>query len=138
MFHTSLFAEEYPANLSDVLLILCQITFVLAVVFGVITALLLVAVSFHKNTGRENSIFLLTGYIVMLISFAAFVIIYPYTCSSDFRYVAICLVYISIALGLGNKYYLPPVYEREDGVLAKVKSVSMSPAFALPAEPPWA
>ena len=46
----------------------------------------------------------------MLISFAAFVIIYPYTCSSDFRYVAICLVYISIALGLGNKYYLqmPP------------------------------
>lgn len=125
MFHTSLFAEEYPANLSDVLLILCQITFVLAVVFGVITALLLVAVSFHKNTGRENSIFLLTGYIVMLISFAAFVIIYPYTCSSDFRYVAICLVYISIALGLGNKYYLPPVYEREDGVLAKVKSVSM-------------
>ena len=63
--------------------------------------------------------------VAFLISFAAFVIIYPYTCSSDFRYVAICLVYVSIALGLGNKYYLPPVYEREDGVLAKVKSVSM-------------
>lgn len=125
MFHTSLFAEEYPTNLSDVLLILCQITFVLAVIFGIITALLLFAVLFHKKTGRENSIFLLTGYIIMLISFAVFVVIYPYTCSSDFRYVAICLVYIAIALGLGNQYYLCPLYEREDNAFAKVKSVSM-------------
>ncbi|WP_160559686.1 ArnT family glycosyltransferase [Parablautia muri] len=149
MFHTSLFAEEYPANLSDILLILCQITFILAVIFGIITALLLTAVLFrharsrlegqlsepfpphapgqftNQKTGRENAIFLLTGYIIMLISFAVFVIIYPYTCSSDFRYVAICLVYISIALGLGNKYYLCPVYEREDSVFAKLKSVSM-------------
>lgn len=146
MFHTSLFAEEYPVNLSDILLILCQITFVLAVVFGVITSFLLAAVLFRqalpryggqqglslspgrligKKTGRENSIFLLTGYIIMLISFVAFVIIYPYTCSSDFRYVAICLVYISIALGLGNKYYLCPASLREDGFFAKLQAVFM-------------
>lgn len=129
MFHTSLFAEEYPTDLPDVLLILCQFTFVLAVLLGVATAILLVAVlcrsnrsrktatgqlsgtdsctsEEHKKTEREINLFLLIGYLVMLISFAAFVIIYPYTCSSDFRYVAICLVYIAIALGLGNKYYL--------------------------------
>lgn len=52
-------------------------------------------------------IFLLCGYAVMLFSFAAFVIIYPYTCSSDFRYITICLIYIAIGIGLGNKYYLP-------------------------------
>lgn len=110
MFHTSLFAEEYPTDLSDVLLVLCQITTVLAVVFGIAAAVLLVMVLINKRTRREDCVFLLVGYVVMLISFAAFVIIYPYTCSSDFRYVAICLVYVAIALGLGNKYYLqlPP------------------------------
>lgn len=54
-----------------------------------------------------DRIFLLCGYGVMLFSFAAFVIIYPYTCSSDFRYITICLIYIAIGIGLGNKYYLP-------------------------------
>lgn len=106
MLHTSLFAEEYPTDLSDILLILCQITFVLAIIFSIVTVFLLIAVLLNKQTILEDKVFLLTGYIIMLISFAAFVIIYPYTCSSDFRYVAICLVYIAIALGLGNKYYL--------------------------------
>ena len=73
---------------------------------AVLTAVLLVAVLLNKQTLLEDRVFLLTGYVIMLISFAAFVVIYPYTCSSDFRYVTICLMYISIALGLGNKYYL--------------------------------
>ncbi len=106
MLHTSLFAEEYPTSLPDILLILCQIVFFISIIFSIATAALLLAVMLHKQTLREDRIFLLVGYIVMLISFAAFVIIYPYTCSSDFRYVAICLVYIAIAIGLGNKYYL--------------------------------
>lgn len=106
MFHTSLFTEEYPTELPDILLILCQIVFFLSVVFGVITAVLLTVVLLKKLTLCMDRIFLLSGYAVMLFSFAAFVIIYPYTCSSDFRYITICLIYIAIALGLGNKYYL--------------------------------
>lgn len=106
MMHTSLFAEEYPTDLPDILLILCQITFILAVIFSIATAILLVMVLLARCTRLEDRIFLLFGYVIMLISFAAFVIIYPYTCSSDFRYVSICLVYIAIALGLGNHYYL--------------------------------
>ena len=111
MFHTSLFAEEYPTNLPDILLVMCQIVFVLAILLGIATAILLMVVLIKKQTLLEDRVFLLVGYVIMLISFAAFVIIYPYTCSSDFRYVAICLVYVSIALGLGNKYFLqmPPV-----------------------------
>lgn len=31
MFHTSMFTEEYPAGLSDILLSMCQLTFILAV-----------------------------------------------------------------------------------------------------------
>lgn len=106
MFHTSLFAEEYPTDLSDILLILCQIVYVLAILLGFATAVLLVVVLMKKQTILEDRILLLAGYLLMLLSLAAFATIYPYTCSSDFRYVAICLVYVSIALGLGNKYFL--------------------------------
>lgn len=125
MFHTSLFAEEYPTDLSDILLALCQITFVLAVILGIVTAILLAIVLLNKKTRREDTIFLLTGYIIMLISFAAFVIIYPYTCSSDFRYVAICLVYVAIALGLGNKYYLSTSLLQETNQFTKAKETCM-------------
>lgn len=125
MFHTSLFAEEYPADLSDILLILCQITFVLALLLGIATAILLVYVLLQKRTDKETRIYLLTGYIIMLISFAAFVIIYPYTCSSDFRYVAICLVYIAIALGLGNRYFLQLPYTSASRFLTKAVPIIM-------------
>lgn len=125
MLHTSLFAEEYPTNLPDILLILCQITFVLAIIFSIATAVLLIVVLLKKQTIPEDKVFLLAGYVVMLISFAAFVIIYPYTCSSDFRYVAICLVYIAIALGLGNKYYLAGANAPTKGFFAKTAPVIM-------------
>lgn len=125
MLHTSLFAEEYPTNLPDILLILCQITFVLAIIFSIATAVLLIVVLLKKQTIPEDKVFLLAGYVVMLISFAAFVIIYPYTCSSDFRYVAICLVYITIALGLGNKYYLAGAKAPTKGFFAKTAPVIM-------------
>lgn len=107
LFHTSLFAEEYPVNLPDIVLVLCQLVYILAILLGIATAILLAVVLLNRQTLKEDRIFLLTGYLILLISFAAFVIIYPYTCSSDFRYVAICLVYVSIAIGLGNQYFLP-------------------------------
>ena len=87
---------------------------------------MLIAVLLNKRTRREDAIFLLTGYVVMLISFAAFVIVYPYTCSSDFRYVAICLVYVSIALGLGSKYYLLPFSGGTSSKALRIKSACMN------------
>ncbi|MGN1180872.1 MAG: ArnT family glycosyltransferase [Suilimivivens sp.] len=125
MLHTSLFAEEYPTDLSDILLILCQITFVLAIIFSIATAILLIVVLLKKQTRLEDKVFLLTGYLVMLVSFAAFVVIYPYTCSSDFRYVAICLVYIAIALALGNQYYLQTPASLKKGAAKKAAPVIM-------------
>lgn len=125
MFQTSLFAEEYPAGLPDVLLVLCQITFILAVILGIATAILLAAVLLNRRTGREDRIFLLVGYMITLISFVAFVILYPYTCSSDFRYMTICLVYISIALGLGNKYYISAPFEQKNELALKIKTACM-------------
>lgn len=126
MFHTSLFAEEYPTDLPDILLALCQVTFILALILGIVCAILLILVLLDQRTRQEDRIFLLTGYLVMLVSFAAFVIIYPYTCSSDFRYVAICLVYSSIALGLGSKYYLLPRASRGAAKASQIKNVCMN------------
>ena len=125
MFQTSLFAEEYPVDLPDILLSLCQITYTLAVVLGIVTAVLLIYLMcrnlFKKPTAtsgemageeayaKEDALFLLSGYVIMLVSFAAFVIIYPYTCSSDFRYVIICLVYIAIGLAYGSRYLIDDI-----------------------------
>ncbi len=106
MMHTSLFGEEYPVDLSDELLVMCQLLFKLALLGSILCALFLIITLLSKRTRLEDRIYLLVGYIMMLVSFAAFVIIYPYTCSSDYRYVAICSVFTSIALGFGNKYYL--------------------------------
>lgn len=121
MFHTSLFAEEYPTDLSDVLLSLCQIAFVMAVISACILAVLLLYLCLKKSSLKEDRIFLSTGYIIMLISFMAFVIVYPYTCSADFRYVAITLVYMSVTLGLGNKLFLQDdeCYLSETGAMKK-------------------
>ncbi len=53
------------------------------------------------------------------------------TCSSDFRYVAICLVYVSIALGLGNKYYLTvPAVSTGERVKAAVMHIINSGTVA--------
>ncbi|GFI47370.1 hypothetical protein IMSAGC019_02694 [Lachnospiraceae bacterium] len=125
MFHTSLFAEEYPAGMPDILLVLCQVTFALAVVFGIAAAVLFVAVLLNKKTEREDRVFLLTGYAVTLVSFAAFVLIYPYTCSSDFRYVAICLIYMAIGIGLGNKHYFSQLMMHETNWLDRIRAAGM-------------
>ena len=104
MFHTALFAEEYPADMNDSMLIFCRITFILALILALAVLVLLFRSLLDKRTSSEDRIFLLVGYVTIIISFIAFVIIYPYTCSADFRYITICLVYSSVALALGNKY----------------------------------
>ncbi len=44
----------------------------------------------------QRTVFLLTTYIFMLISFSLYVFKYPYTCSSDFRYMTASLVFTSL------------------------------------------
>ncbi|MDE5597251.1 MAG: hypothetical protein K2J04_05410, partial [Lachnospiraceae bacterium] len=54
-----------------------------------------------KSGGQKNvceAVFFLTGYLIFLASFVVFALKYPYTCSSDFRYIVICLVYIAVGL----------------------------------------
>lgn len=126
MFQTSLFAEVYPQNLSKFPLMLCQIVYPLAIWTALCSALLFFAAQFKKlkmknqiysNTysnlnqtsiekgNRYEALFLSAGYFAFLLSFIAFSLKYPYTCSSDFRYIVICLIYIAIGLADSSRLY---------------------------------
>lgn len=134
MFQTSLFSEVYPQELSGTPLLLCRLVYPLAVFAAVSSAILFLAAQYkkvdtaanfagictanscrslttllrnfllYKETGFE-AIFLSAGYLAFLFSFAAFSLKYPYTCSSDFRYIAICLIYIAIGLANSGRLY---------------------------------
>lgn len=106
MFQTSLFAEEFPVELKGATLFLCQAAYITAIFFAFLSALLFLVMQikkWKKTTGKEEAIFLLTGYLTFLSSFILFALKYPYTCSSDFRYIMICLIYIAIGLSDSTK-----------------------------------
>lgn len=114
MLQTSLFTEIYPMGLSGIPLVLCQITYIMAIIFAVLSALLFLVTQYKKFRNRKvkspactnayDAVFLSSGYLAFLLSFAAFTLKYPYTCSSDFRYIVICLVYIAIGMSDGGKF----------------------------------
>ena len=110
MFQTSLFAEVYPTELVGLPLLLCQFAYVTAIVFAIGSAVLFFMTQYRKfktdikTTGLE-ALFLSTGYLTFLLSFAVFALKYPYTCSSDFRYIVICLIYIALGLADSRKLY---------------------------------
>lgn len=111
MFQTSLFTEVYPTELSGLPLILCQAVYPLAILAALCSAVLFLVLQCRKyilakkqlrQPAAHEALFLFFGYLIFLSSFAAFSLKYPYTCSSDFRYIVICLVYIAIGLSDGS------------------------------------
>ena len=104
LFRTSIFAEVRPSELNDVLMTLCRVALILTMIFGVICALLTVIIEIKeiKKGDKEIGIFLLTGYLSVIITFIAFIIKYPYTCSCDFRYVVISILFTAISLYQAN------------------------------------
>ncbi|MCM1088594.1 MAG: glycosyltransferase family 39 protein [Muribaculaceae bacterium] len=109
MFQTSLFGEIYPTESAGMELLLCRIAYPAAILFATASAVLFGMVQIRKlKSGiRETvyeGIFLLAGYGCFLLSFAVFSLKYPYTCSSDFRYIVINLVYIALGLSDSDRF----------------------------------
>ena len=128
MFQTGLFAEAYPAGMNDYLLSVAQIAYVASIIAAIITSVVFIIeylqrmvreagmikyslphpteAELEKGVAKtdtvinhlERTVFLLITYIFMLISFGLFVFKYPYTCSSDFRYMTAGLVFTSLGL----------------------------------------
>ena len=51
-----------------------------------------------RKGNRELGVFLLVGYVLVVLTFIAFIIKYPYTCSANFRYVVVGLLFSVIGL----------------------------------------
>ena len=51
-----------------------------------------------KKGDKELGIFLLVGYVMVVLTFILFVIKYPFTCSANYRYVVIGLLFTAISL----------------------------------------
>ena len=126
LFQTGLFAEAYPADINDYLLSVAQIAYTASIIVAVITTVLFIGSYFKKLVKEtkaikfslayptdeekakgvistkeaveavERTTFILFTYIFMLLSFSLYVFKYPYTCSSDFRYMTACLVFTSL------------------------------------------
>ena len=116
LFQTGLFAEAYPTTIGDFLLAFAQIAYVASIIVAVVTTVVfLVAYGLRlvkqireKSDYSDvlNTAFLWTTYVFMLLSFCLYVFKYPYTCSSDFRYMTASLVFTSlgyVALLQGEK-----------------------------------
>lgn len=129
LFQTGLFAEAYPTTISLPLLAIAQVAYVSSIIAATLTTIAffvgfikkLISV---KEIPQLKTLFLLSTYTFMLISYGLFVFKYPYTCSSDFRYMAACLVFTS----LGFEY---AVEKGQSGAWRKALSTVMIAAVAL-------
>lgn len=105
LFQTGLFSESYPVEIGSGLLAVCQIAYVASIVAGVLLTIAFIVSYAAKLWGeikeKEDGLrttFLLFTYVFMLISFCLYVFKYPYTCSSDFRYMTASLVFTALGL----------------------------------------
>lgn len=100
MFKTSLFTEIWPVNISSVGLLLCQVLFIFSVILAIYCAVLSIIrpIRLIQNGDTITGVFLISGFLTVSCMFILFVLKYPYTCSCDFRYVAVSLLFSSIAL----------------------------------------
>lgn len=99
LFRTSLFDEVRP-DLPDILMMGCRISLLLAMVLGFIFFFVTILMQIReiKKGDKELGIYLLVGYVMVVFTFILFVVKYPFTCSANFRYVVIGLLYTAIAL----------------------------------------
>lgn len=98
-FRTSLFAENWP-DLTPFECTLASITFVLSLILGIATAIVLIYVTINMISHSEKKLgtLLLSGYLTVIFSYILFVLKYPYTCSCDFRYIPLTLILCAVTL----------------------------------------
>lgn len=99
LFRTSLFDEVRP-DLSGTLLMGCRISLILAMLLGSVFFFVIITMQIReiKKGNKELGIYLLVGYVLVVITFILFVVKYPYTCSANYRYVVISILYTAIGL----------------------------------------
>lgn len=105
MLKTSLFSEVRP-SVNGLSLFICQVIMVLSVISCIVLMGLIIytGIDMLKNSSLELGIFQLVSIATLVITFIAFVVIYPYTCSGDFRYIPTIMITAATALNYRNKF----------------------------------
>lgn len=105
MLKTSVFTEERP-DVSGFGLTLGRIVLLLAIAVSVILVIVIIGSSIKliKEGKKELGIFTLSSFLTIVLTYIAFVIKYPYTCSCDFRYITIMLIFGAMAIACQKKY----------------------------------
>jgi len=100
MFKSALFTEIWPSKLSGIGLFLCQAVYICSIILAFICAYycILRPIRLIKNGQVKTGVFLLSGFITIIVTFILFVLKYPYVCSCNFRYIGISLLYSGLAL----------------------------------------
>lgn len=103
MFQTRMFSESFPASIDPGVLAIAQIAYGASIVAGVILTIVFVIgclsrilVDLREKDECIGNLFLLLTFLFIMGSYALFVFKYPYTCSSDFRYITAELAFLSI------------------------------------------
>lgn len=99
LFRTSLFSEIRP-ELPDFLMMGCRIALLLAMILGTIFFFVTIVMQIReiKKGDKELGIFLLVGYVMVVLTFILFVVKYPFTCSANYRYVVVGLLFTAISM----------------------------------------
>ncbi len=133
LFQTGLFAESYPAEIPGWLLAVARAGFVCSIAAAVVATVVFFIVYAVKMLDRDSiqqkfgAFFLWFTYLFMLASYVLYVIKYPYTCSSDFRYVAASLVFTSLGFAaLGSDRFRLPGVGDSGRILAGAISIIMN------------
>ena len=133
LFRTSLYDEIRP-DLSDFLLMCCRIALVLAATLGIVLFVITIIMEIReiKNGDKDLGVFLLVGHVIVFLTFIAFIVKYMYTCSANYRYVVVGLLFSTVGLlqfsdksrmnGKGHKILASVV---EFGVFAFVTIISL-------------
>ncbi len=116
LFQTALWGEVWPTSISDFMLALSQVAYAASIIAGIglaIAFLVIYVLRFVREfrelkavpgapddlrTKAQTTGFLAITNIFMLMSFSLFVFKYPYTCSSDFRYMVTTLIFAGLGL----------------------------------------
>lgn len=97
LFRTSLFDEIRP-DLSDLLMMCCRIALVLATTLGIVLFVITIIMEIReiKKGDKDLGTFLLVGHVIVFLTFIAFILKYMYTCSANYRYVVVGLLFSTI------------------------------------------
>ena len=103
MFQTRMFSESFPASIEPGVLAIAQIAYGASIAAGVILAIAFVIgclsrilVDLREKEECIGNLFLLLTFLFIMGSYALFVFKYPYTCSSDYRYITSELAFLTI------------------------------------------